>query len=297
MPLFLLLSALLGCNQEQEPGVVLDMACQNANMDACYQLGVQALVRARPDIRTARNLFAKGCNVHHARSCNGLAEMVRDAKGGPRDPKRAAELFGIACEGGIQSACVELGMFAYDGVGITQDHAKAVELFQAACEHEADPQPKGCSALGVAWSDGNGVEKKDLDVARDYYLRACDADYAPSCVLAGLLAAESRTGKREENRAVAADLLAKACNIDAHFGCYELAVMHEKGEAPEAADAKAAVFFQKTCNIDPTRGCFEAARLMEQGKVSAREGEIESLYNLACEHGHAEACTKRSLEL
>jgi len=297
MPLFLLLSALLGCNQEQEPGVVLDMNCQNNDMDACYQLGMQALVKARPDIRTARSLFAKGCNVHHARSCNGLAEMVRDAKGGPRDPKRAAELFGIACEGGIQSACVELGMFTYDGVGVPQDQERAVELFTKACDHEAEPQPKACSALGVAWSDGKGVEKKDLDVAKQYFLKACDAEYAPACVLAGLLVAESRTGKRDENRAEAAGLLQRACELDAHFGCFELAVMHEKGEAPDARDDKAAVYYQKTCNIDPTRGCFEAARLMEQGKVTARDGEIESLYNLACEHGHAEACTKRSLEL
>lgn len=297
MSLLLVLSALLGCIQEQEPGVVLDMNCQKNDMSACYQLGVQALAKARPDIRTARNLFAKGCNVHHARSCNALAAMVRDAKGGPRDPKRAADLFGIACEGGIQSACVELGLFEYDGIGVRQDHERAVARFQAACEHETEPQPKACSALGVAFEDGNGVEKRDLDRAKELQLGACGADYAPACVLAGKLAAESRTGRREDNRAEAAELLARACAIDAHFGCYELAAMHEKGEAPDADPDRAAEYFQKTCNIDPTRGCFEAARLMEQGRVSAREGEINSLYNLACEHGNAEACARRSADL
>jgi hypothetical protein len=35
---------------------------------------------------------------------------------------------------------------------------------------------------------------------------------------------------------------------------------------------------------------------MESGRVAAREGEIESLYNIACEHGQTAACAKRSLD-
>lgn len=293
----LLLSTLLGCGENAEPAVVREMNCDNKDMDACFQMGVQALNQARPDIGAARAQFAKGCNVHHPKSCNALAEMVRDAKGGPRDPNRAAELFGIACDGGIQSACVNLGISYYDGTGVKQDQAKGVALFTAACEHETDQQAKGCSALGVAYADGKGVDRKDADKAEALQLQACEASYAPACVLGGRLFADKRSGRRAENLTKSAELLEKACKLDPHYGCFELATMHEKGTAPEGTDAKAAIFYQKTCNIDPTRGCFEAARLMENGKVSAREGEIESLYNLACEHGHTEACTKRSLDL
>lgn len=294
--LMALLWLLTGCESQVEPAVLREMNCEKGDMDACFQIGHSALTQARPNIKQARSMFAKGCNVHHARSCNGLAEMVRDAKGGPRDPKRAAELFAIACNGGVQSACVNLGISYYDGHGVKQDHEKAVELLTGACEHPDDPQSKGCSALGVAYSEGKGV-KKDLVKAEELQTNACNAGYAPGCVLAGHLYQERRTGKRSENLMAAADLLEKACKLNPHFGCFELAVMHESKTAPDASDAKAAIFYQKTCNNDPTRGCYEAARLMELGKISAREGEIESLYNLACEHGHTEACAKRSLDL
>src|SRR5690606_13121198 len=139
----------------------------------------------RPDIRRARTLFSKGCNVHHPRSCNALAEMVRDAKGGPPDPKRSAELFAIACTGGVQSACVNLGIALYDGWGVKANPERAVELFTAACESEEPTAPKACSALGVAWSQGKGVEKKDLAMAEELHIKACDGGYAPGCVHAG----------------------------------------------------------------------------------------------------------------
>ena len=35
--------------------------------------------------------------------------------------------------------------------------------------------------------------------------------------------------------------------------------------------------------------------LLRTGKVKAREGEIEYLYNLACEYGSADACAKRQI--
>ena len=51
-----------------------------------------------------------------------------------------------------------------------------------------------------------------------------------------------------------------------------------------------------SCNAGSSEGCFEAGALMEEGRVAAREGEIESLYNLACEHGHTLACARRALK-
>ena len=251
----------------------------------------------RPDIERARTMFSKACRVHHPSACNALAELCRDARGGPRDLPRAATLFGIACEkGDIQSACTERGLALYDGEGVKEDKAAAVAIFDSACQHETDSQPKACASLGIAYLNGKGVERRDEEKAIELIRRSCEADYAPGCVQMGEMYAKRTRGIRRENLTTAADSYDTACDIDGRFGCFELAQMHEQGRAIEASPEKAAIYYQRTCNIDPTRGCFEAAKLMSSGKVEARDGEIAALYNVACEHGHNEACALRSPE-
>jgi TPR repeat protein len=121
------------------------------------------------------------------------------------------------------------------------------------------------------------------------YRKGCDARYAPSCASAGDLLASTRSTMAE-----ATELYKQACRLDARHGCFELAQLHEQSRFAGADIELAVDFYRKTCNIDPTRGCYEAAVLLEQRKVLPREGEVESLYNLACEYGHQQACTKRS---
>lgn len=296
-----------GCGGGEDPAVIMEMNCEQCGKgedvqggcDACKTMADQALGLTRPDIDRARSLYAKACDVHFPPACNELAKMCRDGRGGPRDVKRSATLFGIACDkGDIQYACTEVGVFAYDGVGMKLDQEKGVALFEAACFHEADPQPKACAALGLAHLSGKGIEKekKDEDRAIELLNKACDFDYAAGCVQVGDLFINRKKGPVKENRKIAAEAYQKACKLDARYGCYELAELHQEDKLEESSDEKAAIFFQKTCNIDPTRGCFEAAELMASGKVNAREGEIESLYNIACEHGNSVACTKRAAD-
>ena len=290
----LMMWSLFGCNTE--PALVREQRCLQNDMDACYEIGMKALHLPRPDIGTARREFAKGCQMnHHAPSCNELAKMVRDARGGPRDPGRAAKMFAIACkaEKSIPSACVDLGRAKYDGLGIDVDKEEAVRLFEAACNHPDDPQPIGCAALGDAHSDGAGDEK-DLDKAEELFRRSCKDQYAAGCVLNGHLYETLKPGKKSENLVVALEFYDKACHIDARYGCYQFAVLHESGKPDDASDKKAATYYQKTCRIDPTRGCYEAAMLMESGRVQASKNEIQALYNNACEHGNTDACTRRS---
>jgi TPR repeat protein len=275
-------------------------------MEACFREGMAASTDARPRYAEARKAFSSAClTVHNAESCNELARLVRDAKGGPKDVKRAVDLFGIACKADIHTACVDLGLLLYKGELLKKaSPERAVELFTNECarvdaaslppegEH---PLAYGCDALGLAYEEGKGVEppKPDLVKAAELYTQACDARYAPACVSAGRLAAAKKT---QTEIALAATFYERACKIDARMGCLELATLHATKAWPGANDAAASEYYQKTCNIDPTRGCFEAGQLMESGRIAAGEGEIESLYSLACEHGHTEACAKRNLE-
>jgi len=296
---------LLACGGGDEPHVVLEMGCEQCGKgenvqegcDQCMAMGDNALALTRPDINQARTMFNKGCTVHHAPSCMRLAVMVRDGRGGPPDLKRSTDLFRIACEKGpIQEACTEWGLSQFDGVGTKKNQEAAVLTFEAACDHETDPQPKSCAALGLAYIAGDGVERKDEDKGLELLKQSCASDYASGCVQTGTAFLTRNRGSRKENLEIAAEAYERACKLDPRHGCFELAEMHENKKAIDYSFEKAALFYQKTCNIDPTRGCFEAAELMSSGKVDARDGEIASLYNIACEHGHEAACSKRALD-
>lgn len=296
--------ALIGCKDEAADVL---LTCAGGNTKACYGEGLAAANAARPKYDDARKAWSTSCmQEHHAESCNALAMLVRDAKGGPRDLHRAAELFEISCKGDVQSACVELGLLLYkDRDGLKAEPNKAVTLLSDACKkvdkddlpaEGPHPMAQACDALGVAYLEGVGVEppRKDEDKAAELFDRACDARYAAGCVSEGNLLAKERHQKKKVARA--SELYEKACGLDPRSGCFELAQLHETKAWDGASDELASRYFQKTCNIDPTRGCFEAGQLMESGRIKAREGEIESLYNIACEHGSSVACTKRKVQ-
>jgi hypothetical protein len=275
-------------------------------MKACYEEGLEAQGAVRPRYDEARAAFSKSCmNSHDAASCFQLGLLVRDAKGGPRDLHRAAELFEIACKGEAKTACVELGLLLYeDRDGLKADPLRAVELFGSSCDQvdpaalpESGPHPlaQACEALGTAWREGNGVDPpaSDEEKAAHLYARACDARLPAGCVSAGQLAQSGRKGR---DLALSAQMYERGCKLDPRQGCFELARLHEVKGWDGADDQKAAAFYQKTCNIDPTRGCFEAAMMMSAGRVRPREGELEYLFNLACENGNSEACSRRAMK-
>lgn len=286
--------------------------CEGGNTEACYTDGLAKANAPRPLFSDARKDFAQACmprytgsarpKDNHPAACHELGKLVRDAKGGPKDLPRAREMFGLACRGGVQEACIDLGVLVYDpprDSEVKPEPGRAVEFFFNACNEvdlhtlpqgQVHPYARACSALGRAYADGRGVEGNRRDVKRALTMleKGCDAKYAPACAEAGGQLAKG--GKLTE----AVEMYQRGCRLDARHGCFELAQLHERGRFKEAKIELAVDFYRKTCNIDPTRGCFEAGVLLEQGKVLPREGEIESLFNLACEYGHTQACTKRN---
>ncbi|MEZ4238676.1 MAG: tetratricopeptide repeat protein [Myxococcota bacterium] len=291
--------------------------CAGGNTRACYDDGVAAMSAAKPRFSDARKAFASACrpsvtargaessvSKHVPEACNELATLVRDAKGGPKDVPRAIDLFGIACKDGIGEACLDLAELLYtDDPELADDAVRAVVLFGQACDKvdtnnlpKQGPAPLGesCVSLGQAYESGIGVEppRKDIVKAEELYRKGCAARIPEGCVHIGdvLVATHQRT-KIEE----AAGFYEQACELNPRFGCMELARLHEKKAWPGADDELAGTFYKKACAIDASQGCFEAAQLMEEGRVANKEGEIDSLYNQACEHGHSMACSRRSL--
>lgn len=308
----LLLPLLGGCDNSAADRL---RTCEGGNTQACLDDGMRALSAAKPQFGDARKAFSAACRpsvgtnagsaISQARptACNELAILVRDAKGGPKDVPRALDLFGIACKDGLDRACVDLGDLLYsEKEDKKEDAIRAVVLFDAACakvdlEHLPDDGPhdlsQACAALGRAYEVGVGVEppRPDPEKSAALYTKSCEARYAPGCVSSGNLLVATKDKKKIAD---AAALYERACKLDAHVGCFELAELHANKAWPDATDALAAEYYKKTCAIDPTRGCFEAGALMEEGRVPDSEGEIDSLYNVACDHGSSIACERRA---
>jgi TPR repeat protein len=66
--------------------------------------------------------------------------------------------------------------------------------------------------------------------------------------------------------------------------------LNEQGVLEGSDDKQAAAYYRKACAKNPRLGCFELAELLKSGRVTPRDGEINSLYSMACEHGHLDAC-------
>jgi hypothetical protein len=278
---------------------------------------VAAKDAAQPQYGEARKAFSAACrpstgaapssfNQDLPKACFELGMLVRDAKGGPKDIPRATELFEMACKADIYRACVDLGALLWsDDPEEKASSDRAAVLFEEECNRvdlqklpddgSADPLAEACDRLGRAYETGLGVEPaaKDEDKAAAFYDRACQARYAPGCVSAGNLKVESH---RAADVAAAVDYYDRACKLDARQGCFDLGALNEKKAWPGATDQAAVEYYKKSCAIDPMRGCFEAAAMMEEGRVRAGDGEIASLYNQACEHGHTTACERRALK-
>lgn len=288
MPMFSLF--LLACTQQEapDPKLLMQQNCGKGNPQACFKLGTNALNAATPQYGRARSRFSTGCSVHHAPSCNALGLLVRDARGGPKDMVRAATLFETACEKGSSQGCVNYAELLRAGEGVDTNPEKAAELYRAACEAEVS-SAKACAVLAEMVRAGEGVEK-DKDQADALLIRACDDKHAPACVMLGN---ELVSQRGKDNIAMAVEMYDKACGIDAHYGCYELAKLHHDDKAPNASFAQAGEYYSMVCRADTSRGCYELAELMSEGKVESREGEKEALYKLSCESGFSEACAKR----
>ncbi|MCB9673962.1 MAG: sel1 repeat family protein [Alphaproteobacteria bacterium] len=291
MPLLSVL-LLVACNNKapENPLELLEVGChRGGDPEACFKLGTKELNAPQPDYANARKLFSMGCGVHHAPSCNSLGNLVRDARGGPKDIVRARNLYDTSCQNGLMVGCVHYADVLLENKEEEGVLEKALELYTKACDD--DPSiPKACTSLGSMYKVGDGVEKKDEDKALELFEKACKAEYAPACVEQANIVI-GKWGK--ENTAAAAELYDKACTIDANFGCFELAVLHHEKKAPDATMEQAGHYYERVCSMDHSRGCYELAELMAEELVPSRPGQKEALYTRSCESGNSEACSKR----
>ena len=82
-----------------------------------------------------------------------------------------------ACDKGNAKGCSGLGLMYSNGRGVKQDYFKAVEFYTKGCY---EGNARGCTNLGVMYYNAQGV-KKDYFKAKKLFSKACDGGYAQGC--------------------------------------------------------------------------------------------------------------------
>ncbi|MEQ8411191.1 MAG: tetratricopeptide repeat protein [Erythrobacter sp.] len=182
-------------------------------------------------------------------------------------------------------ACTELGRRYVAGDGIAMDFEAAKKfLFPGCFSGSAEMVPRACHYLGMMREQGLGYPEGDPR-SEVLFRKACEANYARSCVAIG-------ANKRESLGAAGVyEWLDKACTISAR-GCY-------LATSVKMPTYKTRAYLEKACEGDLAIGCASLGALYETGKAGkggADTAKARELYTRACELGEQRACT-RALDL
>lgn len=124
--------------------------------------------------------------------------------------------------------------------GLTQCLKTAYSYFSRTCNSGGKSAPIACHNVALLTLNGQAVEgKPDLTAARQYYEKACAADYAPSCFnLSGLfIEGKSKSFPRDMEQAL--KYANRACELGHMWGCANASRMYKMGEGTAKDDKKA----------------------------------------------------------
>jgi TPR repeat protein len=225
------------------------------------------------DLKRARALFSKACELSNGQSCANLAAMGLATEGGDKDEAGARASFRKACGLGVAAACHIHGTMCAAGTGGPADPAAAFRGFYTACQAGIE---RGCAAL-------NSLDIDPRALNRD----ACRSGDAHACFFSGQMADEGIKGPRDA--ALARVLYFRACKAKIPSACNNLAEMWAKGIGGERHLGKARWYFKLACDNNGAKGCANLAIL------AAWEGDLKkgrALRSKACLMDHAESCAR-----
>ncbi|KAG8132414.1 hypothetical protein E2320_010264, partial [Naja naja] len=156
---------------------------------------------------------------HDPDGCHRLADYLAGIK---VNFEGAAKVLKENCENNLHSeSCYKLGNYYLTGKG----GKKSIN---------------GCHSAGLLLQDGqvNEDEKPNVALARDYYSKACDSDFAPSCFNLSTIYLQGAPGiSKDMSQALQYSL--KACDLGHMWGCANASRMYKLGDGVEKNDAKA----------------------------------------------------------
>jgi uncharacterized protein len=163
----------------------------------------------------------------------------------------------------------------------------------SASDRLARGDAKGCSALGIAYTEGFSIPV-DVEQAARWLERGCALKHRESCANLGSLLVKSG-GLSDFDRGL--KLLTETCEAKAGAGCASLGVIYESGIGVAPNPQRALALYRLACSYKSSSGCFEFARARAAAGPDdpAELAAIIALLEQSCELGHIDGCTKVGL--
>uniref|UniRef100_A0A0B8RZH8 Cytochrome c oxidase assembly factor 7 n=1 Tax=Philothamnus irregularis TaxID=1899461 RepID=A0A0B8RZH8_9SAUR len=176
---------------------------------------------------------------HDPDGCHRLADYLAGIK---VNFEGAAKVLKENCENNLHSeSCYKLGNYYLTGKGgLPRDVKTAYQCFLKSCEKGGKKSINACHSAGLLLQDGqvNEDEKPNVPLARDYYSKACDNDFVPSCFNLSTIYLQGAPGvSKDMSQALQYSL--KACDLGHMWACANASRMYKLGDGVEKNDAKA----------------------------------------------------------
>lgn len=173
-----------------------------------------------------------------ADGCHRLAEYLENIK---RDFEAAGNVLKINCEENDHSeSCYKLGAYHITGKGgVPVDLRAAYNCFLKSCHKGGKKSIDSCHNVALLAQDGRLNDgNPDVRTARDYYSKACDGRFAPSCFNMSTMYLEGLPGfPKDMTRAL--HLSEKACDLGHVWACANASRMYKLGDGVRKDETKA----------------------------------------------------------
>ncbi|XP_026888004.2 cytochrome c oxidase assembly factor 7 isoform X1 [Electrophorus electricus] len=171
-------------------------------------------------------------------ACHRLADYLEGVK---KNYDMTAQVLSHNCEvNGHSESCYKLGAYHITGKGgVTESLKTAYSCFVKACNARGKKSVDACHNVGLLAHDGRAQEGgPDPVVARQYYERACEGGFAPSCFNLSALYIQGLAGV-DKNMPLALNYAVRACELGHVWGCSNASRMYKLGDGTERDDGKA----------------------------------------------------------
>ncbi|KAG2461592.1 cytochrome c oxidase assembly factor 7 [Polypterus senegalus] len=170
--------------------------------------------------------------------CQRLADYLDSIK---KNYEGAAQILKMNCDQNQHSeSCYKLGAYHVTGKGgLPQCLKTAYSYFVKSCEKGGKKSSDSCHNAALLVMDGQAVEgQSNPRLARDYYTKACQGGFAPSCFNLSALFIQGTAGL-EKDMGLALRYALRACDLGHVWGCANASRMYRLGDGTAKDDGKA----------------------------------------------------------
>ncbi|NXQ18226.1 COA7 factor, partial [Peucedramus taeniatus] len=191
-----------------------------------------------PPLAPRRGAGGGSARVPCLAGCQRFADYLDAVR---KDFVAAARVLRDNCEEhGHSESCYKLGAYQALGKGgLNPDLKAAYKSFIKSCEKGGKKSANACHSAGLLAQDGRANnDQPDPVVARDYYTKACDSNFAPSCFNLSVIYLQGAPGVPKDMSSALKYSL-KGCELGHVWACANASRMYKLGDGVEKNDAKA----------------------------------------------------------